>query len=518
MHPDPHQIGPYQIVRKLGEGGMGVVYLAQDRDFRPVAVKVLRSGPAADDRFRKRFHREAEAARQVARFCTAPVLDVGMDGGIAYIVTEYVDGPDLASVIETRGPMRGSSLEALAAGVATALAAIHQAGVVHRDLKPSNILLSAVGPRVIDFGIARITESDATRSAVISGTPAYMAPEQANGLPDTPATDVFAWGGVMAYAGAGRPPFGTGPIPQVLYRVVHDAPRLDGLDKRLRPLVAQALDKDPSRRPTAQQLLDRLLGRESATPAIATRVVSGAWTPPPTSPAVPDAAAGNRRVATMAAATGIAVAALLAAGVLIWQPWQPPSNTRPQAGPTTTVTVTATTPTSPEPDRTATTPTSPEPDGTTRARTDTPAPSSSAPDVKVLADADTFTTNASGASVPVSVRIASLTRRGGEVTLQWSITNDSAEDRLDLLVLMKGTSEMDLAGIGLIPAGSSGEPIHPIERSGACVCSQWSSLAEVSPGKTHKFHAIFEVPANVQKADIDLMLLGKFPGIPISGG
>ncbi|MEV0821261.1 serine/threonine-protein kinase [Nonomuraea rubra] len=320
MNDQTRRIGPYTLVRKLGEGGMGIVYLAQDPRFSPVALKVLRPELAGREDFRRRFTREAEAARQVARFCTAPVLDAGIEGDTAYLVTEYVEGPDLTGMIETRGPMRGANLEALAVGVATALAAIHEAGVVHRDLKPSNILLSAVGPRVIDFGIARLAEPDATQSAAVVGTPAYMAPEQAGGGPITAASDVFSWGGVVTYAGTGRPPFGTGQVPEVLYRVAHHEPRLDGLDERLRELVEQALRKDPARRPTAQQLLDRLLGRERATVASATRAVSDAWTPllngqaPPPPPAAPAKRQGGRWVAPAVAA--VLASALTMGGAL----------------------------------------------------------------------------------------------------------------------------------------------------------------------------------------------------------
>ncbi|GII54571.1 hypothetical protein Pth03_29600 [Planotetraspora thailandica] len=273
-------IGPYVPVRRLGEGGMGIVYLAHDRAGRQVAVKVMRPELAAQEEFRGRFRKEAEAAKRVARFCTAPLLDAGLDGEQAYLVTEYVEGPDLSSVVEAQGPMGGSNLDALAVGVATALSAIHRAGVVHRDLKPSNILLAPVGPRVIDFGIAQLADTLAERTGAVIGTPSYMAPERARGETVTAAADVFAWGCVVAYAGTGRPPFGRGAAAEVLYRVTNHVPDLKGLDERLRPLVERALDKDPGRRPSSQELLDRLLGREEVAVEAATRIVSEAWTSP----------------------------------------------------------------------------------------------------------------------------------------------------------------------------------------------------------------------------------------------
>ncbi|MEN3534094.1 serine/threonine-protein kinase [Microbispora sp. ZYX-F-249] len=273
-------IGPYVPVRRLGEGGMGIVYLARDPRGRQVALKVMRPELAAQEEFRTRFRKEAEAAQRVARFCTAPLLDAGRDGDRHYLVTEYVDGPDLSSVIDAQGPLSGSNLDALAVGVATALAAIHRAGIVHRDLKPSNILLSPLGPRVIDFGVAQLADMLAERTGTVIGTPSYMSPEQARGEPVTSAADVFAWGCVIAYAATGRPPFGGGAAPEVLYRVAHHVPHLTGLDERLRPLVERALDKDPGRRPSAQRLLDRLLGREEVAVEAATRIVSDIWAAP----------------------------------------------------------------------------------------------------------------------------------------------------------------------------------------------------------------------------------------------
>ncbi|MEU8141978.1 serine/threonine-protein kinase [Nonomuraea sp. NPDC048901] len=275
------RVGPYTLVKKLGEGGMGFVYLAEDPTGRRVALKMMRPELAAREEFRRRFGKEAEAARRVARFCTAPVLDAGFEGGTAYLVTEYVEGPDLSGVVVRQGPLTGSNLEALAVGVATALAAIHQAGVVHRDLKPSNVLLSAVGPRVIDFGIAQLADAGGAPVTIAQsmGTPAYMSPEQAKGEQVTSASDIFSWAALVAYAGIGRPPFGSGGVAEVVYRVINHAPVLDGLDERIRPLVERALDKDPMRRPTAQQLLDRLLGRAEVPVAAATRLVSDTWTP-----------------------------------------------------------------------------------------------------------------------------------------------------------------------------------------------------------------------------------------------
>ncbi|WP_345151269.1 serine/threonine-protein kinase [Nonomuraea rubra] len=283
------RVGPYTLLRKLGEGGMGVVHLAQDPSGRRVALKTMRPDLAGREEFRRRFGKETEAARRVARFCTAPVLDAGFDHGTAYLVTEFVEGPDLSSVV-ARAPLTGSNLEALAVGVATALAAIHQAGVVHRDLKPSNVLLSPVGPRVIDFGVAQLADTPGAVATIATtmGTPAYMSPEQARGEHVTPAGDVFSWGALVTFAGTGRPPFGTGGVAEVVYRVINHAPKLDGLDERIRPLVERALDKDPARRPTAQQLVDGLLGRTGVPVDAATRAVSE--TSDPRRAAVPSAA------------------------------------------------------------------------------------------------------------------------------------------------------------------------------------------------------------------------------------
>ncbi|SEG65376.1 Serine/threonine protein kinase [Nonomuraea solani] len=306
-------IGGYALRRLLGRGGMGEVHLATTPTGGLAAVKLIHPALARDPAFRRRFDREVAAARRVARFCTAPVLDAGIDGEMAYLVTEYVKGPDLAQAVHEQGPLSGGNLEALAVGIATALSAIHGAGVIHRDLKPSNVLLSPLGPRVIDFGIAQIVANDGLASQAILGTPAFMAPEQVTGEPLTPAADVFAWGALIAFAGTGRLPFGQGSS-EALYRIVHEEPRLDGLDEGIRELVGRALAKDPRRRPTAQQLLADLVGGTRL--ATATEVVERTWTGRP-SPVV-----RRRRRWPWVAAVGIVALMVSAAVPALWrQAW-----------------------------------------------------------------------------------------------------------------------------------------------------------------------------------------------------
>jgi hypothetical protein len=263
---DPPRLGTYRLIGRIGRGGMGTVYLAESATGERAAVKVINPELADDEQFRDRFRREVESARRVRRFCTAPVLDARIEGEPLFIVTEFVDGPNLDEFVRESGPMRGSSLEHLAVGVATALTTIHGAGVVHRDLKPANVLLSSMGPRVIDFGIARAldTVSGATRTGQFIGTPAYMAPELISGSTASPAADVFAWGCVVAYAGTGRAPFDAPTVPSVLYQIAHGEPVLDGLDDSVRHLVERALAKDPHERPSGQELLDLLTGRPKA--------------------------------------------------------------------------------------------------------------------------------------------------------------------------------------------------------------------------------------------------------------
>ncbi|GLW10775.1 hypothetical protein Misp01_59030 [Microtetraspora sp. NBRC 13810] len=316
------------MLGRLGRGGMGTVYLGEDVSGRQVAVKVINPEYSRHEPFRMRFRREADAARRVRRFCTAAVLEAALDGDQLYVVTEYVPGPSLEAAVAGSGPLRGSSLDALAVGVATALTAIHGAGVVHRDLKPSNVLLSPVGPRVIDFGIARALDTldGITGTGEIIGTPRYMSPEVLRGEPVSPACDVFSWGCLVAFAASGRPPFAGETLPAVLFHVLNSAPELSDLEPVMRDLVSRALDKDPARRPTAQQLLDSLVGR-AAVPEQAASTVRSTWVQESGPAPAPAHGGGWRRgLWTGVAAAAVALAAAGAGVVWALSPGGPPQD------------------------------------------------------------------------------------------------------------------------------------------------------------------------------------------------
>lgn len=260
---DPAEIGGHRLIGRLGMGGQGTVYLAESgQGGAPVAVKCLNSEALEEPRVRQRFIREAEAARQVASFCTAAVLAVDFDAESPYIVSEYVEGRSLSQRIRQDGPMSGGDLSRLAVATATALVAIHEAGIVHRDFKPGNVLLGDGGARVIDFGIAQITEATGTLTNSPIGTPPFMAPEQIAGGFAVAASDVFAWGAVLVYAATGASPFSADTVPNVLHKVLHTEPDLSALPDELRPLAARALDKDPAARPNSVDVLMALLGRQ----------------------------------------------------------------------------------------------------------------------------------------------------------------------------------------------------------------------------------------------------------------
>ncbi len=256
---DPRVVGSFRLHRRLGAGGMGVVYLGSDRRGQRVALKVIRPDLAEDQEFRSRFAREVSAARRIRGGCTARLVAADLEAERPWFATQYVPGPSLHDKVAEEGPLPAAEVAAIGAALSEGLVAVHEAGVVHRDLKPSNILLSPKGPRIIDFGIAWATgASTLTHVGTAVGSPGFLAPEQVRGAAVTPATDVFALGATLAYASTGDSPFGHGSSEVMLYRVVHEEPQLRGVPGALAPLVRACLAKDPEQRPTTLQLSLRL--------------------------------------------------------------------------------------------------------------------------------------------------------------------------------------------------------------------------------------------------------------------
>ncbi|NRQ32256.1 transporter substrate-binding domain-containing protein [Nonomuraea sp. NN258] len=246
---------------RIGEGGQGIVYLGVNEQGERAAIKLLHVKFSGDTIARSRFARELKAAQRVASFCTARVMEADLDGNTPYIASEYIDGRPLRELVDTDGPLSGTLLDRLAIGTATALVAIHHASIVHRDLKPDNVLIAADGPRVVDFGIARIIDSTGTITSRAIGTPAYMAPEQIAGDDIGPYTDVFAWGATIAFAATGTTVFEGNSIAVVLNRILNHEVDVDMMQEPLRGVVRGALAKSPADRPSADQILLRLLGQ-----------------------------------------------------------------------------------------------------------------------------------------------------------------------------------------------------------------------------------------------------------------
>jgi len=284
---DPSHIGKWHLRARLGAGAMGLVYLAESAG-QFVALKVVRPEFAEEATFRERFRREIDSASRIDSPLVARVRDANPDADAPWMATDLIDGPSLAEAVRVSGPIADDRLLPLARGIAEALVAIHSVGIVHRDLKPANVLLSWDGPRVVDFGIAQTADSSLatlTSTGLVVGSPGFMSPEQARRDPVTFASDVFAWGCTVVYAATGDGPFGSGATPDVLYRVVHEAPRVPPMAKPLDELVAFALKKRPEDRPSVDAICVALRTSDAAT--VAMPIANSATQVAPVSPSLP---------------------------------------------------------------------------------------------------------------------------------------------------------------------------------------------------------------------------------------
>jgi hypothetical protein len=326
---DPHTVGEFQLRARLGAGGMGQVYLGYSPAGRAVAVKVVHSELARDAEFRRRFGREVAAARAVGGMYTAPVVAAGLDDNPPWLATAYVPGPSLSDMVARHGALPELAVWRLGAGLAEALRAVHACGLVHRDLKPANVLLAADGPHVIDFGISRAFDgTQLTAVGMVVGTPGYMSPEQAEGAPVGPASDVFSLGCVLAFAASGNAPFGAGSAASVLYRVVTGRPDLASVPDKLREVISGCLAKDPAQRPELAALgamITRAAPALTATPtsfwpAEVAKVIEGAAAAPASLKPAPTGTAASGKRGAGPAASGAAGSAVAGAAVAAGAP------------------------------------------------------------------------------------------------------------------------------------------------------------------------------------------------------
>jgi serine/threonine protein kinase len=255
-------VGPYRLIGQIGEGGMGVVFLAQAPDDKRVAVKILRPSVIGDANGRARLAREVTSLRRVRSPRIAEIYDADPWGETPYVVMRYVPGPSLREVVDHRGPLTGQALTRLARGLAQALVVVHRADVLHRDVKPSNVLIQEGDPVLIDFGLAQLSDDmTLTQTGWLLGTPGYLAPEILYGDGPTPAADVHAWAATVTFAALGRGPYGSGPAMAVMDRARRGDSNLDGVPAGISDVLAAALRPDPANRPTARQLVEWLDAR-----------------------------------------------------------------------------------------------------------------------------------------------------------------------------------------------------------------------------------------------------------------
>jgi len=254
-------VGGYELLTRLGEGGMGVVHLARPPRGERVALKVLRPHIVGDDEARSRLAREVSSLSRIRSPWVAEIVDSDPWGEIPFVATRYVPGPSLHDLVKDEGPLSDADLRFLARGLAEGIASVHAVGVLHRDVKPSNVLIEGRTPILIDFGLARVADDPKlTHTGWLLGTPGYLAPEILNGHDATVLSDVHSWGATVAFAGTGHSPFGRGPSMAIMDRVRRGQHDLSGLPEDLRRIVSASLEPDPRRRPALDQVLDWLDG------------------------------------------------------------------------------------------------------------------------------------------------------------------------------------------------------------------------------------------------------------------
>ncbi|MCZ4118774.1 serine/threonine-protein kinase [Streptomyces sp. H39-S7] len=305
---DPREIAGYRLLARIGEGGLGAVYLSHAPSGQPVALKVVRREYARDRDFRRCFQSDVRAARDVRGYHVVPVVGHDATGDRPWLAAAYIPGLSLDDALTAFGPLPPASVLQLTGCVAGGLRAVHNCGIVHRDLRPGNVLLSDDGPWLADFGLAGAAQSmRLTRGTGLIAAPQYMSPEHANGDALTPATDVFSLGLIAAVAATGRHPYGDGgpggPV-SLATRIANTArrpPDLSGYPDLLRPVLERCLTADPADRPAPAELAElceRAVRRplrdftdwlpEPLTAEIARRTAA-AERPPAPEPLIPDA-------------------------------------------------------------------------------------------------------------------------------------------------------------------------------------------------------------------------------------
>jgi len=257
---DPKSIGGFTLVGRLGKGGMGVVYLAS-RKSESVALKVIRDSLIDDESEATRFSREVSALEQISSTNVARIVDAGVEGGRAWFAAEFVNGPNLSELVKDKGPLSEDQWWELARGLLKGLADVHKTGTIHRDIKPANLIVAETGPKLIDFGIAHVSDATSvTATGLVAGSPAWFSPEQIEGFELTPATDVFSAGSVLTFAASGSSPWGgeTTMTKASVFKILTSEPDLGSLAAEQRFLLGKMLEKEPSERPTAESLAANL--------------------------------------------------------------------------------------------------------------------------------------------------------------------------------------------------------------------------------------------------------------------